>query len=1358
MMTKISSAMLKSLSLDELKKIAREKKTQVVLASGKIIRKQADSARRHFPVTGSQRSIWVLDQYLDDGKAYNNPYAVTCRVEHDIDMEVVKKALTFLTKKHGILRTTFNVVEGELCQCVSDEVLFNFHYDDILSLPEYERDEWVENVARQEGQRSFDLTCGPLSYWRMIKTNRHEYVLLLTFHHIISDGWTVSLFFKEFMEMYFQILHGETPRTNDFLQFSDYALAEEQWYATAEYQKGLAYWAKKFDDTQGLLEITTDRPRPAKMSTKGSMASHTFDRDFTQRLQMQAAQLGATPFHMILSAYMLLLHKYSNQQQIIIGCPFANRNQPETQNMLGLFMNTLPLKLDIVPEATLREIIGDVRSESEQAQLHQAIPLNDILDEIGHIRNPQVNPLFQAALTYQVFPHFHNNTLFTYKPLKIDYGVSKLDLNLWVEESRGSLLFTLNYNPDLFNRSTITRMLSDLRTVLETLIERPQITVRDLSLVTREEHSHLLSGCRRLLDAVPMAVHRQFERQADALDADSVAVRCDGRLLSYRQLNEQANRLAHCLLEHGLLPGQSVALFMTKSERCVVALLAILKAGGCYVPVDITLPMEQVDFILRDAQARFVVVDAGSPAVSQPTISIDQCHGAALSTNPQLLTMPTDAPAYIIYTSGSTGRPKGVRVNHVQLSRYCQVIASVLDQPAGARYGMFSAFTTDLAHTMLFPALIYQGQLEVISTQQLNDPQALFSYLERHPLDCMKITPTHLTALLMSPHAGALLPRRLLVLGGERVPTALVKRIRQLQADCRVVNHYGPTECTVGVATYTLPDGLPDEMGDYLPVGKPLADSHVLVLDPYQQLVSIGLPGEIYLGGEHVAAGYIGLEEQNRANFIPHPYLAGERLYRTGDKGRWLPDGNLEFLGRLDRQVKVRGYRVELAEIEHVLQQQPAIAQAAVKQWLNGAGESWLVAYCCGEGKARSAEVRAFLQSKVPHYMQPDQWVWLDSLPLTAGGKVDYGALPRMNDAIPQSVREPEGDVEQRLYAIYCRVLQRERLDTRDDFFALGGNSITALKLVIEINQHFGTTLSLGQLFEHGSVGELAAFLTQAERQVLSPLVMLNTGSEEDKPTLLMIHPAGGNILCYYPLARELGADYPIYGLQVANFGEDQAYNHDIEVLAACYLQQAQDIAQRRNLVLGGWSLGATIAFEMARQLQHADGRTPTVLILDQPAPQIQIDRAAQMNEFERLAYFARKVERFTGASFAIAAPALAEMSEAQRSLLFLQEFKRAKLVPDNISATQFQHFLTILQAHIAATDSYQGKEYDGRIVVAEAEEILPDRIAQEIPGLGWARLARGGMTIISAPGNHISMMNPPQISHTASQLRKILS
>ncbi|MEQ9843088.1 amino acid adenylation domain-containing protein [Pectobacterium brasiliense] len=1355
-MTQLPTAKLTSLSLDELKKLAREKKKTGNTASGKAIVPHATPGRVHFPMTSAQKRIWMLSQYLDDSQVYNNPYVLACRIEHDMEPQRVQQTLDYLMQQHDILRTTFRLVDNDVCQCVADDMSFTFSFEDISAFSEEDIEKYVSETAKAKGNIVFDLENGPLVYLHMVKTHQYDYVLFLTFHHIISDGWTVNVFFKMLMENYFRLLQGGTLPSEKTLQFTDYALAEDRWYTEGQYQTGLAYWAKKLDGITGQLDLATDYPRPAKMSTTGGIASQFFDAAFCQRLQTCATQHQATQFHVILTAYQLLLHKYSGQQEIIIGAPFANRNLPATQNMMGLFMNTLPLRFDIDPHASVASLIEGARAECEETLRYQDVPFNYILDEITYVRNPQINPIFQAILTYQVFPHFHSSHGgFKYKPLKVDYGTAKLDLNLWVEEDKDSdgLLFTMNYSSALFSSSTIQRMLNDLRTILETLITQPQLTVRDISLLSDEERRATIAQCRPTANTFPPAVHRQLEQQAQQ-HPDAIAVRCEGRTFSYAQLNERANQLAHQLQKDGIAHGECVALFMPKSEYYVVAILAVLKAGGCYVPIDIDLPEQQVEFILQNSAARCVIIDEQAPGDRLPCLYVRQNRSMMPVSNPSQ-PQATDGPAYIIYTSGSTGKPKGVRVKHSQLSHYCQAIRPVLNLPPDARYGMFSSFTTDLAHTVLFPALIHQGQLDVISTELLRSPQELFAYLAQYPVDCIKITPSHLATLLTSPQAEALLPHQLLVIGGERVPLSLIKRIREFQTSCRILNHYGPTECTVGVTTYPVPDDLSLLSGDYLPIGKPLSDSHVLLLDPYHQLVPAGLPGEIYLGGSHVAEGYIGLPDQNNARFIPHPYLEGERLYRSGDKGRFLPDGNLEFMGRLDRQVKVRGYRVELTEIEQALQQVANATHVAIKQNTLPHGETVLTAYLCGIDEPCQATVKTALQKKLPDYMQPERWVWLDAMPLTASGKINYAALPLPSAEKRVAFHAPENQREHDLHEIYRDILQSETIDTQESFFTLGGNSLSALKLILSVNQHFGTSLSLGQLFENSSIAQLARVIEDKGSQTQAARVTINRGQPEDNPTLLLIHPAGGNVLCYSGLARELGERYPIYGIQVPDFSINQPYNADIKALAAFYLSEAGDIVHHSRLVLGGWSLGATIAFEMAQQLAKK-GITPTVLVLDQPAPEINIDGSADMNEAERLAYFAHKVALFTGASFDLSEQSLADMSNAQRTSRFLAEFKRVGLVPESIGPGEFQDFINILQTHIYATDAYRGERYSGDVLVVEAEDILPGRIRLPESGLGWRRLTSGCLTVLPTSGDHISMMNAPHISRIAEQLKKV--
>ncbi|SBS34236.1 Linear gramicidin synthase subunit D [Marinomonas spartinae] len=1366
-----TNEILRSKGLEELKRLAREKKEKAAAQNAA----NSSSSRTVFPLTNAQKGMWALDQFLNDNKAYNNPFAIRCRLDHEFDPEKVRKTLDTLANKHNIFRTTIRLVDDEPSQCIDSNAGFDFAYDDISDWAEVEKDKWIMKVAREEGRKNFDLEKGPLVRWHMVKTNKGEFVIMLTFHHIISDGWTMSLCIKEFMSLYFDLGGNEKVP-----QFTDYALEESRWYEEGKFNQGLDYWVKKLESVHGVLELATDHPRPQTMSFEGGIVSLSLEAKAYQEIQSFAAKKGATTFHLMLAAYHLLLHKYSGQQDIVLGVPFANRMLSQTQEMMGLFMNTLPLRFHIDKDTTLEELVSAAKAESESAAEHQSIPLNRILEALHYKSDPSINPLYQAVLTYQVYPHSRNtHELFTFSPIKVDYGVSKLDLNLWVEEDGDGLVFTLNYNTDLFERHTIEKMLASFKSLLMELVERAHLPVKSLSLVTPEEREYLLEKCQPSEAQTFPPVFRLFEEQAIA-NPTEVAVRCEERSFTYSGLNAAANHLASELISLGLKAGQSVAILMDKSEHSVAALLAVMKAGGCYVPVDIALPESKVAYILDDASVSFALVAGGLPdslsglSSKQGIQWLDVANNDKAGSETSLVefnsaSLTPDSPAYIIYTSGSTGVSKGVCVSHAQLSQYCHAIIPVLDQPSGARYGMFSSFTTDLAHTMLFPSLIQMGELVVMSANMLENPTYLVEYLSSYPLDCMKITPTHLSALMALPDAGAILPRDVLVLGGERLPVSLIKRIQTVTPTCRIINHYGPTETTVGVSTFLLPNDLASDI-ESVPIGKPLDGCHVLILDENEALVPVGIPGEICIGGSQLSNGYVGLPEQTNQRFIEHPFVAGERLYRTGDKGRLLADGNLAYLGRLDRQCKIRGYRVELAEVEQALMSLSGVHQAAVKHQEYRDGTSTLIAYLVcennpAENLAQQDVLKQSLKELLPHYMLPESWIWLDAMPLMANGKVNYHALPNTDKRHDEqrTVSQPETDVQSRLLGLYQNALNIDKIDIHDGFLDLGGNSISAIKLIIEVNKAFNTALNLGQMFENSSIVELSALIEQmtnseSGNQFGSSLVRLNEGLVDSKPTLVLVHPAGGNVFCYHELVQELGSDYPVYGVQVADFRNNPEYNHDITALAAHYLEEVQSIiSSNSRLVVGGWSLGGTIAFEMAYQINQAYGIEPSVVVFDQPAPQVNVDNSASMSEHERLAYFAHKVELFTGISFNTSSSALAALPDEQRTEVFLDGFRQADLVPDNISVDDFKYFLGILWAHMTATDRYMGRRFSGSVIVAEANDILQGRTQLDEPGLGWQAYSEQEVTIIPAQGDHLSMMNLPNIRSLAEKLKSVL-
>ncbi|MBN3493861.1 non-ribosomal peptide synthetase [Vibrio neptunius] len=1360
-MTTKTNQILNSMGLEELKRLAREKKQKKAQLMEENRCSTMEPKRKIFPLTNAQKSIWTLDQFLEDNKAYNNPLAITCHIDHEFEQDRVERALTKMVNNHDIFGTTIRVVDGEPYQCIDNQPSFDFGFDDITAMPEADKNQWVMRVAREEGRKNFDLTKGPLFRWRMAKTQPGEYIIMLTFHHIISDGWTVSLCFKEFMGTYF----GQT--VDHAAQFTDYALKESRCLEEGKYEQGLNYWRDKLSGVQSVLELATDHPRPDTINFEGSYVSYPLDAGFCHQLQSCAAKQGATTFHLMLAAYQLLLHKYSNQNDIVIGVPFANRGDAQTQEMMGLFMNTLPLRFTLNDDLPLSTVIEAAKAESEEAIAYQSVPFNRILDVVDYSRDARVNPLYQAVLTYQVYPHSRTNTLFSYSPLKVDYGVSKLDLNLWIEEDGDGLLCTFNYSTALFERTTVQRLLRDLHTILTALVEHPQQSIQALSLVTEDERQSLLKTCLPTEASQALPVHQQFEQQALACPED-VAVRCEGRTLSYAALNERANQLAAQLASQGMGHGEPVAILMEKSEHSVVAILATLKAGGCYLPIDINLPESKIGFILNDAKVKRVLLVGEVPIAlkamaTQSSLNwVDILNTETSNTSPTRTNPPDDfgdGPAYIIYTSGSTGAPKGVCVHHSQLSHYCRAIAPVLEQTHKARYGLMSSFSTDLAHTMLFPALVGQGELEIVTNGLLESPEQLANYLKDRPLDCMKITPTHLSALLNAPNAQHLLPERKLVLGGERLPVSLIEKVKVFKPSCQIVNHYGPTECTVGVTTLTIPDNITDLGYQVAPIGQALDGSHVLVLDAHQQLLPAGVPGEICIGGAQLASGYLGLDEQTQRHFVPHPYLLGERLYRTGDKGRLLADGNLEYLGRLDRQVKVRGYRVELAEIEQALGQITSVERAAVVQQQT-ADSSRLVAYVVVGETGDQKGIKTELKQQLPAYMQPEIWMWLDAMPITASGKINYQGLPEAKwNTQTSAFSHPNNQTQARLLILFQQALSTQQVGIDDEFFNLGGNSISALKLLIEVNKAFSTTLTLGQILENSSVARLSKLIEQVSDsfEYGSSIVMLNQGNPQQKPTLLLIHPAGGNVLCYDELVKGLSKEHPVYGVQVADFQGLAEYNRQVSTLAECYVKQLGELAERPELIIGGWSLGGTLAFEMACQVQALTGNQPKVLVFDQPAPQVNVDNSATMAEHDRLAYFAYKVERLTGTSFGTSGEQLAKMSQAERTQVFLTGFRKANLVPDNISAEDFQHFLAILQAHMKATDEYQGQRYSGPIVVAEAEEILTGRTRLKESGLGWQAYSEQPLTVLTTKGDHISMMNAPHIGDLASRLQEEL-
>ncbi|WP_299005495.1 condensation domain-containing protein [uncultured Shewanella sp.] len=1344
---------LQSLSVSEIKALAKKKAANKPKKKEYAL-KRHDEALAYYPLTEAQKSIWLLSQKQGSHLVYNNPFAVVCRVDTPFLAALSEKAVAHIVKQHAIFRTVFTEVKGEPVQKVISGKTYRFAYDDFSHGSENEKQTWLKQAAIEEGLRPLDLSQGPLVNFRVIKVDEHRCALLMMFHHIISDGWTVNLFLQAFLEAYETLSQDRIPTIIDTFQFFDYAHYEKAWLTSDEYQKGMAFWQDKLANVEGQLLIPTNRIKTSTNKDKGEMYSLKLDASQWKGIQAASKLVHGTEFHVLLAAFQWLLHLYSSQKEVVVGVPFANRNLANSQSIMGLFTNALPVVAHLSAELTISDLLNGAKAQSNQAFAYQNIPFNHIVQSLPQRHFSQSNPLYQAMLTYQVFP-FYDPEEFQYESLKVDYGIAKLDLNLWVEAESDSIILTMYYNAALFDADFIARMMTDFTQILSWIPDHPQAKLQDLSLLDIPQDQAFKQ--KILPNKVGVkTVCQQFEAQV-AKQPLAQAVRCEGRSLSYGELDIKASTLACWLKQQGVESGDVVALQLPKNEYYLVVILALWKANACYLPLDEALNDRQLTPLLSQVNASLLIGDRSRLGASIQYLNHFDCPNDVTGCENYFWGDDPDLPAYILFTSGSSGTPKAVDVTHNQLAQYCEAITPKLAQKNHAHYGMFSSFNTDSAHVAIFPALINGGCLEIISTALLNDPIALCDYLALYPLDFAKITPSHLSALLQLEKAEAILPKDLLVVGGEALTVPLVNRIRD-KSDCRILNHYGPTETTVAVACYEVPKTLPQGLAS-VPIGHPLADSQLLILDEQQNMVPMGRSGELYIASHHMANGYLDQKILTEKAFIHHPMLPSCRLYRSGDRAVELADGTFVFLGRMDRQVKIRGFRVELAEIEHRLSAicGETVGVLYLNSLLDRDKQGQLVAYIPCVDNVKQAQIKQSISHELPSFMKPDHIEWVATLPLNFSGKVDYAQLRQIQLHTQTVSNLPQTDVEQSLHSIFAEMLKENAVDVKMSFFELGGNSLTALNLVIKVNQVFHKNININDFFKHDSIEALAQFLNGDSQEERQSVVCLQSGVPSTHPTLLLVHPAGGNVLCYQALATSLGADFPVYAIQIADFTIVDERDKRIESLASKYLEAAKDVLKANHIVLGGWSLGATIAFEMGRQLHLHQGRVPRLLVFDQGAPQIQVDNTDQMDDAQKLAYFASKVSLFMGKDLMISAEQLSQLDDRQRSQLFFDEFKRAALVPETLALEDFAHFIRILQTQIEAKEAYSGGTYPGEIIVAEAEEILKGRVKLAEKGLGWHAFSEQALCHISAKGDHLSMMNPPHIGSLAQALSQVL-
>lgn len=1323
-----------------------------------------DPLRQDQPLSFAQQRLWFLYQ-LDPGSvAYIHP--VVTRLRGLLNLAALAESLREIARRHAVLRTTFPTRDGEPVQHIQPVRSSYLECIDLRGQPAATREELVSQLGREEADAPFDFVNGPLWRVKLLMLDTQEHVLFITLHHITTDGWSNSIFIRELTTLYQAYSEGRpSPLPELPLQYIDFSTWQRHRLVGAFLATQLNYWR---DCLQGAapLQLPTDRPRPSVQTFHGARKGRLLERRLSEALKQLSQQADVTLFMTLLGAFQVLLYRYSSQEDILVGTPIANRNRAEIEGLIGFFVNTLVMRTDLAGNPTFRELLERVRETALGAYTHQDLPFEMVTEALQPERDLSRTPFFQVMFMLQNMPlpseEFADLHL---ESLGREAQTAKFDLTMVVVDTPDGLMSGLEYNTDLFDAATIERMLSHWQTLLDAIVASPDQRIADLPLLGVSEYEQLVHGWNdhQALPPLEMCMHHLFEAQV-ASDPAALALICGEQRLTYGELNRQANHVARSLEELGVKAGDLVALYMDRSVEMVVGILGILKAGAAYVPLDPTYPVERLSFMLEDTRAPVILTRGSLLAVNafpgHRIIAIEQITPATPCENRTSSVAGADL-AYLIYTSGSTGKPKGVAITHQNGVAFLAWVHATFTPQQLAGVLASTSICFDLSIFELFGPLSWGGTVILVEN--------VLRLLDWSGSDAITLINTVPSALAEVARAGKI-PASVQVvnLAGEPLSAHLVARLYAHSSITHVYNLYGPSEDT----TYSTCYLAQRDTRQAPSIGRALSNTAVYVLDQHLSPVPIGVAGELYISGAGLARGYFQRPELTAERFIPEPFSGktGARMYRTGDRARYLPDGNLEFLGRIDHQVKVRGFRIEPGEIEHHLVQCPGVQEGVVVVHGEGSEEKRLVAHVVAQhgSELSSAAISAYLKARLPEYLVPAQCVLVQSLPLLPNGKVDRKALQASyaeRETNPV-LSTPRNELEAQLLLIWQEVLGQSSFGITDNFFGLGGHSLLAVRLVSRLRQHFEADFALTLVFQHPTIEEMALAIgqrVQAEERFSALVSLKSAGS---KMPFFCVHPAGGTVYCYHALARHLSSVRPFYALQSPDLEDQAASFARLEEMAAYYIEQIRAVQSHGPYLLGGWSLGGVVAFEMARQLVNAGQRVALLALFDSGVPLSFFNSQGQAESFnaDDAALARHLIERnalpLPGADF-YTRPPLDQLA------YLLQYGKEAHLIPEN---TDLPTFLRLERMHyrneyIAGT--YRPQFYAGKLTLfrakadiaqseSELESLRPTSITKSLTR-GWDRLAEE-VELHQVDGTHASIVEEPFVKSLATLLDLCLS
>jgi amino acid adenylation domain-containing protein len=1154
-----------------------------------------------------QERLWFLEQ-MGYGFEYHLPGIG--HIDGALDVPALQRAIEFLVARHESLRTLFVTLEGVAAQHILPRMVMPFEQLDLSRLDEPERGEARRRHIQAFIEQPFDLERGPLIRALLIGLSDSHHILAFCMHHIISDGWSMRVLLRDLAAAYDAYRLGRKPDMPPLkLQYSGYALWQRETLTDAKLAGELEYWKARLTGYSN-LDMPLDYTRPARLSGTGAIADFVLSQDLAQRIKQVCRARNTTPFTLFMAAVYVLLRKYSGQTDICMGMPVANRNHPDLENIIGFFVNTLVMRVNPAdePDPSLDALLDDVHRTIVDGQDHQNLPIEKVLEFLQPERDLGRSPIFQVLINYTPLGagkfEFGNCTI---EPaFEFESRSAKFELTFTYNEFEdGRAGVAVEYASDLFHSGTIAAMCARLERIIDAFAASPEAPLSALELVTADERRQVLETWNRTEADYPddACLHEQFGRQARAA-GKHIAVAYGDERLSYAELDRKSDQLAVYLQKRGVTADSPVGLCVPRSPELIVAILGILKAGGAYLPLDPEYPAQRLEAMLADSRVPLVLT-MGEAArslnrIARPEgcelLELDTLAAeiAAIREQPQPAADPQRL-AYVIYTSGSTGQPKGVMVEHRSVVNHNRAVMAAYHLVAGDKVLQFSSVSFDIFVEEVFPTLLAGATLVMMDPRKFTDPDYLCEILRRHEVTVINLPTAYWQTLAERRLSGNGL--RLAVVGGEKLDSGAVRKWRQANPAVRLINTYGPTETTVISTLFEIGDAT--DLSRPIPIGTPIANTRVYILDRDLKPVPIGMPGELYIAGAGLARGYWGNPDLTRERFLENPFEPGRRMYRTGDLARWLPDGTIAYLGRVDHQVKIRGFRVELGEIESALSGLPGVTSTAAVVVTPRSGGSRLVAYYTSEETAVGGEVlREQLRKRLPDYMLPAGIFRLEAMPLTPGGKIDRKRLEQKPVELDAGnhYAAPQTPVEQQLARIWEEVLGRERVGLNDNFFEIGGHSLLSVQLANKVNQLLpSSSIGVVDIIRYPTVRELAGRIgSSGDKPAGSPYV---AGLRDSVPAFI-IPGMPGLADGYHQLATAIGECGPVYGLQMKGYGGSEPAR-SVEDMAAHNIALIRDIKPSGSIRLYAHSYGGTVVYEMLRQLRDTEIRVDDVVLID---------------------------------------------------------------------------------------------------------------------------------------------------------------